>query len=293
MKSKKSCTLIIIILLFICLNAKGNKNMIWEITSFDENKVYVLGSIHAASDNLYPLNKIVEEKYLECSQIAVEADITKKQTKEIQTFLMATSLYEDGTIAEHISENYLDKLKNICKKYNLNFDSYKNYKPWFWAMTLEQIKIQHTNLDFEKGIDLYFLKKAKQDKKEILELEGLFEQISFLSGLSDSTQISFLELTVNDSLDYVEELKQVVKAWKMGKTKELDFLLLKEFNQNKHTKQLYEILVVERNIRIAKKIGEYLATGENVFVIAGAAHFVGTESVLQILRKKGYFIKRL
>ena len=44
---------------------------------------------------------------------------------------LASSLYKDGTIADHISEDYLNKLQNICKKYNLSYDSYKNYKPWY------------------------------------------------------------------------------------------------------------------------------------------------------------------
>jgi len=293
MSIKQKVTIFLLSLTFLSLNSKENKNMIWEVSSFGENKIYVLGSIHAASDELYPLKKIVEEKYMECTQIAVEADITKKITNEAQNFLQDNSFCRDKEISNYISEEDLISLKKICGKYNLNFDIYKRYKPWFWAMTLENLKIEHTKLDFEKGIDLYFIKKAKNDKKEILELEGFLEQIKLLSDLSDSIQISFLELAINDSLDYEMQLSEIANAWKVGNTTILEHILFQEFKKNKQTMLLYEKLVVERNIRIAKRIEEYLSTEENVFVIAGAAHFIGSDSVLQMLRKKGYFIMRL
>ncbi len=56
---------------------------------------------------------------------------------------------------------------------------------------------------------------------------------------------------------------------------------------------LFDSWIVERNRQMAEKIEEYIHSNKTIFVVVGAAHVVGKDGILQILRRKGYFIKPL
>jgi uncharacterized protein YbaP (TraB family) len=50
--------------------------------------------------------------------------------------------------------------------------------------------------------------------------------------------------------------------------------------------ELHEKLVFERNKSIASKIEGYLKTKEHYFVVVGAAHSVGKDGIIEILKKR-------
>jgi len=58
-------------------------------------------------------------------------------------------------------------------------------------------------------------------------------------------------------------------------------------------KSIYEKIVCERNKNIALKIESYLKTKERYFIVIGAAHLVGKDGIIEILKKKGYIVEQL
>jgi uncharacterized protein YbaP (TraB family) len=64
-------------------------------------------------------------------------------------------------------------------------------------------------------------------------------------------------------------------------------------NQPDPVTEFHEKLVFERNKNIASKIEGYLKTKEHYFVVVGAAHLVGKDGIIEILKKKGYLIEQL
>ena len=52
--------------------------------------------------------------------------------------------------------------------------------------------------------------------------------------------------------------------------------------------RLYELLFVNRNAQMARFLGELLADEGIFFVVLGAGHLVGTDGVVEILRRDGY-----
>ena len=54
-----------------------------------------------------------------------------------------------------------------------------------------------------------------------------------------------------------------------------------------------EKLIDERNVEMTKKIEEFLAKKDPVFVVVGAAHLVGPDGLLAILKSKGYTLDQM
>ncbi|MBQ1436598.1 MAG: TraB/GumN family protein, partial [Ruminococcus sp.] len=62
-------------------------------------------------------------------------------------------------------------------------------------------------------------------------------------------------------------------------------------------KELYadyqKTMLTDRNVGMADKAEEYLASGKNVFVAVGAGHMVSDEGVVQLLKNRGCKVERV
>ena len=56
--------------------------------------------------------------------------------------------------------------------------------------------------------------------------------------------------------------------------------------------ELYEKVVVERNRRWSGQIEKMLAEGGGDMVVVGAAHLVGKDSLVEMLKAKGYRVEQ-
>ena len=75
-------------------------------------------------------------------------------------------------------------------------------------------------------------------------------------------------------------------AWRAGDTAAIERLLLKGM---KESPAYYQSLVVDRNRRWIPRIESCLAAG-NCFIVVGAAHMVGSDGLIAMLKEKGYRI---
>ena len=56
---------------------------------------------------------------------------------------------------------------------------------------------------------------------------------------------------------------------------------------------LYSTLIAKRNREWLPKIKRYLQTSQNEFILVGVGHLVGTDGIIDHLRKSGYIINKL
>ncbi|MDB6032983.1 MAG: TraB/GumN family protein, partial [Verrucomicrobiales bacterium] len=78
-------------------------------------------------------------------------------------------------------------------------------------------------------------------------------------------------------------------AWQTGDAAGLDKLMVEDMRKYP---DLYKKLLLERNQRWVKKMDGYLKADKDVFVVVGALHLVGKDSVVEMLRAKGYNVEQ-
>jgi uncharacterized protein YbaP (TraB family) len=284
-----------ILILSLSIGAKNvyssQKGFLWKVQT-NNSVLYIAGSIHMYKSELFPLPQKMEEAFEKSDILAVEANINEIKPESITTIIDRT-FYQDGTTLE----NHLSKeiYKTTVKKLNeigLPPELFINTKPWFIALTITSIELQKLGLDPEYGIDRYFLKKA-ENRKKIVELESIDYQINLLNNFSDSEQELFLESTFRELELLKKEIDGVLKAWNTGDTKSFESFVSKSLYNEPKMKSIYEKIVCERNKNIALKIESYLKTKERYFIVIGAAHLVGKDGIIEILKKKGYIVEQL
>ena len=134
-------------------------------------------------------------------------------------------------------------------------------------------------------------RRAKADGKKENALETFSQQIGYLASISDGQEEEFVKYSLTELDSTGENFREIVKAWRSGDTAQLHRLVTETLcNQ---FESIYRKLIQERNRNWLPELEKLLATPEREFVLVGAAHLLGPDSVLESLRKRGYEVKPL
>ena len=262
----------------------------WEARG-KSNSVYLLGSIHFAKDDLYPLAKPIEQAYERSAIVIFEADLGEMKSMETQASLLKTGMCPAGeTLSQQVSKETYSALQSWLKNTGGEPSMLDPMKPWLASVTVIALELQKLGFNPNKGIDEHFFSRAKTDQKEIRGLETVDFQINLFANLSREDSELFLKSMLEDSARFPKIFADVIQAWKTGDAAKIEPLLLEI---TKQYPAIYKKFLSDRNRVWFPKIEELLTGDKNVFVVVGMAHLVGSDGVVQLLRKKGIRVEQL
>lgn len=286
-----------LVFLFLPLPALGQKpqktgSMMWQIKS-GKNTAYVLGSIHVVTRDFYPFPKEIDDAFEKSDKLLVEVDLTKPRSVAEMPGFSASPIYEgeDDTLWKHLDEKTAERLKKFLAAQNIRLERFEIMKPWFVALEIDRIATAKSSAQSQItfGIDLYFLIRA-MGKKQIVELESPEFQQQIFYRQPEDVQVRYLIATLDrleTKRDYFAEMLQL---WLKGDEEQLDRL----FSEiNGEPAEMQRQFREGRNPKMAEAIENCLKNGERCFMIVGAAHVVGKEGIVSILKNKGYQTKQV
>jgi uncharacterized protein YbaP (TraB family) len=266
-----------------------NKSFIWKISS-EVNSIYLLGSIHMASPDIYPLDSSIEDAFELADNLVVEVDITQLDEMHTLQLIMDYGTYPPGDrLQDHIPD---DLYAQLVEQLGVVMVMLDNYKPWVVVTMQEQLQLQELGYNSEYGIDLYFINKAVETSKDIIELETADLQIELLSAFPDELMILVLEQNIENPLTQ-EDAALLFEAWENGDAVEMELLLFEALTEEPTLAPYYDKIVYERNINMAEIIEGFLTDEESYFVVVGAGHLVGENGLIDILDGRGYVTEQL
>ncbi|WP_394779970.1 TraB/GumN family protein, partial [Undibacterium sp.] len=249
--------------------------LLWEVKGAS-NSVFLLGSIHVARPDFYPLPAYVEQAYAQADILAVEVD---PSAADVAARMVPYLTYKaEDSLQQHITPATWQKLS---AKMGPSLEQMKSLKPAMLSVVMAVGLYTQMGFNPDAGIDLHFLARAKADKKSVVELESIEFQAAVLGGLGDQDGESMLA-DVLDSFENGEAVAYVndlAKAWKSGDEKGLVEQLSKEASKDPGSARVMKLLIQDRNPEMANKIGRLFRDGRKVFVVIGAGHLVGDGSV--------------
>jgi len=268
-----------------------DKSFIWKISS-EANSIYLLGSVHVASPDIYPLNSALEDAFALADNLVVEVDISQVDEMQTLQLIMDHGTYPTGeTLQDNISA---DLYAQLAEQFDFGFATldFNIFRPWVVVMLLEQLQLQELGYNPEYGLDLYFINQAVDSGKDIIELETADFQISLISALPDELMILVLESSVENPLTR-EDGELLFEAWEDGDAAAMELLFFEALDEEPALAPYYDVLVYARNITMAETIEGFLADDESYFVVVGAGHLVGEDGIIDILAERGYVTKQL
>jgi uncharacterized protein YbaP (TraB family) len=275
---------------------KGYGSFLWKVES-NGGPLYLLGSIHAVNKSVYPLPAAMEKAFLDCDTVAVEVDILPEKPTydpvEIFESYMDTALYPEGeTLQRHISKDTYRLLMKEFERYGIDPFEIQQIRPWALASVISGFETAKAQLDPELGIDRHFLSRAKFRNKKVFELESMEFQAKLFGGFSDKEQEMYLLATLKDVTNEFSKINLMLSAWRSGDIKALESLINASYPIGSDLGVFRKKILTERNKGMLQKI-EYLMQEQGTdLVIVGAAHLLGDDGLVTLMRNKGYKIVR-
>ena len=266
------------------------KHCLWKVEG-RTNTAYLFGSIHFLKKEFYPLAQPIEDAYKRSQVVVFEADLDEMQSPAAQLKMLQHGKYPEGqTLKQNLSKDTYAKLDAYLSESLGSAALFDGLKPWMVAVALLGMELQKLGFNPEQGVDKYFFDKAKEDKKQIVPLETIDFQLGLFAGLTKEEEDAMLKETLQEITSFKKILTEMTDAWKTGDTKKLDELILDAMRQ---FPQIHKKLLIDRNKEWAAKIEKLLAEGKNLFVVVGAAHLVGKDSVVDLLSRKGLKVPQM
>jgi uncharacterized protein YbaP (TraB family) len=262
--------------------------LLQQVTSGD-SVVYLLGSVHIAKPDIYPLNDYIEEAFARSTRLVVEVDITKIDQASLQNTVLSLGTLPAGrTLRVDIGPEESAGLEKRLSELGMPIAGFDRFRPWVVYMVLAELDLAQLGYDAENGVDLHFLRQA--GGREIVELETADYQLNLLAGFSDVEQRELLKEYLDESPMLGEQTAALLDAWTAGDAERFQAIVAEEMGAGSADRRMEEELLRKRDAAMAVKIESLLTRPGASFVVIGAAHFAGEGSVVDILKRDGYSV---
>ncbi|EAQ67573.1 hypothetical protein MED121_16639 [Marinomonas sp. MED121] len=260
----------------------------WQIKTEKAN-LYLVGSIHALNETFYPLAPAYLDAFDSVNKLVVELNILALNPIDAQKHIAAlTWLDEDETLANLFNDKEISQLQPFAERKGMDMQTFLRLRPWLILEMISSYQFAQTDFQTALGVDQFFIKRAQQKAKTVLELETLEEQINAINGASLSAQTAAISLALSQLDQGQEQLTQMATLWQSADAKGLDEYSQKDLIEQPNIAPLMSQLLYKRNQVMASRIQTYLETGGSYFVVVGALHLSGSQSVQSHLKKVGY-----
>jgi len=269
--------------------ATASKNCLWEVQT-PTNKVFLLGSLHLLKSDAYPLATEINAAYSLSPKVVFETDIGAMLDPAVQARMLRLGLYPEGqSLLQNIPGDMRVALQKRMADLGLPMAQFVRFKPWFLAVTITTLELQRLGFSPANGIDVHYFGRARGDEKEIGFFEPVDYQLDLLGNMSADDQKAFLGQTLKDLEIAAEMSDDMMRYWQKGQVDKLYSLLFKSFEDYPG---IEDRLLLQRNKDWVEKIEAMLGEPENIFIVVGAGHLVGPQSVVALLEQRGYKVRQ-
>ncbi|MFD1040386.1 TraB/GumN family protein [Virgibacillus byunsanensis] len=273
----------------------GPGGFLWKVEN-ENTTVFLQGTVHAGTEDFYPLHEKIEQAYEEADVIVPEIDMASLNPTEVQQVTMELGVYNDGTtIKDHIPEDLYVGLSATIEELGMQIQMVEQFKPWMLASLIQELMTDQ--LGYIHGVDNYFLTRAAEDGKEVIGLETVEDQLRIFADTSPEFQLNMLEESLIDIEDYKKEMQELFSMYKEGNPDEMLALLTEgEASEvNTEDQAFMEALNDDRNYGMAETIIDFLEDDqeETYFVIVGSLHLIMEPHIISILEEEGYEVEHI
>ena len=262
----------------------------WQVDG-GKNRIFLLGSVHLLRAADHPIPPVIYSAYEEAETLIMEMDMDDVDMIEAQAIITELGLIPDGgSLREMMGPGAWSEAEKLAARANIPLAMLASSKPWLAAITVEQLMLTRIGFDPSYGIESHMADRAAADKKEILGLETVRQQLEFLNNMSLESQRALLLQSLEESIDLEAIMDELVGAWRHGDTRFLEHNMLEQIREHP---ELYDTIVVERNRDWVTQIEDLLGKGEDYLVIVGALHLIGEQGVPALLTGRGYDVAQM
>jgi len=270
--------------------------MLWKIEGKGFKKPsYLFGTVHISDPRATNLHPLAQQAFDQADAVYTEIDLSMQNQMAVVPLLMSK---DKKSLNERIGADMAMALNKELKAINpaLNSAPFQRMHIWAVAMMLPQFEAQLTG---KKALDVLLWDRAAAAEKKTAALETVQQQLGKFNELTLAEQKEFLDVTLK-TLSRAREkgqkpYQEIIDAYLMADIAKLEKEMKKDtylgikMNPEVHQKFM-RLILDERNVVMANTIKKALAKPKSgsCFFAAGALHYIGDQSVNNLLTKAGY-----
>lgn len=263
---------------------------LWAVSDSDTT-IYLFGTIHLLPDHYQWRTPKLDQAVSNSQQLVVETIVDTKNPQKLMQ-AMATLAFTPGLppLAARVPADKRAALAEAIRKSGFPPQAFDRMKTWAAAFILLGNQFRDMGLKGEEGVEIVLRNQFTTEGKPIGELESNLQQLSFFDRLPEDAQRQLLEGAIDQSPESKAEFDQMLNSWAKGDVKGI----ARSFNHDlAGSPALEQALLKTRNANWSKWIEQRMAQPGAIMIAVGAGHLAGKDSVIDLLKRDGYRVKRL
>jgi uncharacterized protein YbaP (TraB family) len=261
---------------------------LWEVSDPD-TKIYLFGTIHLLPQDLQWRTPELDQAMASSQELVVETIVDEKDPTKLMSAMASLGLAKGlPPIMQRVAAAQRPALASAIKKSGVPEVAFNSMKTWMASIIL--LGPQFKALGLSGGAEGVLKSAFAAEGKPIGELETNVKQLSFFDRLPESAQRALLEGAIEDQKTTETEFSGMLDAWSKGDVKGIAQTFDRELSESP---ALQQDLLRQRNANWSKWIEQRMTEPGTIMIAVGAGHLAGKDSVLAMLKRDGYQVRRL
>lgn len=256
---------------------------IWHVVGADGTQAWLFGTIHAAPAPLAWRTASVDAALSRSDELLVEVANIADDASVAQAFTALSRTPGLPPVDERVAPAQRKALDAMIAERGIAAGDLREVETWAVALTLAR---PAKGGDGRNGVDRAVLAAAPD--KRVIELEGATAQLSIFDRLPEAEQRDLLGAVLADA-GALDDEAELVDTWRKGDMARIEAETRTGLLADP---ELRAALFTDRNRRWAQRIVHEMRAGHRPFVAVGAAHMVGADGLVAMLRAAGYRVVR-
>lgn len=260
--------------------------LFWSLQKNGQQAGYLLGTIHSEDPRVLDFSEAFLDRLRSSEVFAMEMVPDEPTLERLGNYMN----YPPGQgLAAVIGAGRLQALATALSAYRVPLERVGQMKPWA-AMLILSTPPPQTGFFMDVSLSL----RASGTGLEVVGLETLEEQLSFLDNMPMPMQLALLDQAIAEAGQAGEVHEQMVTAYLGNNLAALEALSDEQFQAVSQATREYFIEqgIHARNQRMADALLPLLEQ-KTVFAAVGALHLSGEAGLINILRQHGFTLSPL
>ncbi|WP_106477646.1 TraB/GumN family protein [Phytohalomonas tamaricis] len=262
------------------------KSSVWEVSK-DGHSLLIGGTMHLLRPSDMPLPAEYDAALAQSSQVVFETDMATLENPAFAQTLADSMRYPQGDdLQTYLSPQTMSDVREFAARHHFTIEPFMAFEPGYLALilTLQGYQAQ----GFTIATDQRLYARAKAAHKPVKALESINTQLNALAAMNEVEPDQLIRQTLVDIDTLANDADALVSALRGG---DLDTLSRFSLAMRDDYPEVYSALLVARNERWVPEIEKLINDGTPTFVLVGALHLAGPDSVLEKLKQRGYTVR--
>lgn len=283
-------TLVACFLLFASAAAWA-KPALWVVKDADTT-IYLFGTIHLLPEQFQWRTARFDQAVQNSQQLVVETIVDEKDPGRMMSAMASLAFNAPNLppLMMRVPPEKRPALAAAVKKSGFPPQAFDRMETWAAAFILLGNQYREMNLKSEEGVEAVLRGSFASQGKPVGELETNLQQFGFFDRLPEKAQQALLVGALDEANAADDEFAGMLKAWSSGDVK----AIARTFDRDlADSPDLAQALIHERNANWSRWIEQRMAQPGAVMIAVGAGHLAGRDSVIAMLQRDGYRVRRV